>query len=97
MLESKIEETVCKYAQEKGFLTYKFTSPARRAVPDRMFIHPTGHICFVEFKASGKTATPQQAREHARLKGHNVQVFVVDSIEEGKFVIDLVRAQCLGC
>jgi hypothetical protein len=34
-LEKVIEAKVNAYAQSKGFLVYKFTSPARRAVPDR--------------------------------------------------------------
>tara|TARA_R110000868_G_scaffold11893_1_gene57896 strand:+ start:991 stop:1353 length:363 start_codon:yes stop_codon:yes gene_type:complete len=97
VLEKKIEERVCKYATDKGFLVYKFTSPARTAVPDRMFVHPSGHIAFIEFKATGKKPTPQQEREHLRLSGHNVPVYVVDNVEEGKLLIDRIGYQCLGC
>ena len=97
MLESKIEAAVCDYAKSKNFLVYKFTSPNRAAVPDRLFIHPTGFTFFVEFKAEGKTATPQQEREHARLRGHNVTVYVVDNIDLGKRVVDGVGSFCLGC
>ena len=90
MLERDIERKVCDYAKEKGFLVYKFTSPNRAAVPDRMFVHPNGRIFFTEFKASGKKPTPAQEREHTRLKGHNVQVFVVDNVEAGRLVIDMM-------
>ena len=38
MLEKQIESKVCDYAKSKGVLAYKFTSPARAAVPDRLFI-----------------------------------------------------------
>ena len=38
MLEKQIERKVCDYAKNKGLLAYKFTSPARAAVPDRLFI-----------------------------------------------------------
>lgn len=89
MLEKDIEAKVCKYAKNKGLLVYKFTSPARAACPDRMIINPDGKIWFIEFKAEGKKPTEQQAREHERLRGHNVSVFVVDNVEQGKFVIDL--------
>ena len=92
MLESKIEKAVCDYAKEKGFLVYKFTSPNRAAVPDRLLVYPTGKVIFIEFKASGKKPTPAQEREHQRLRGHNVEVFVVDSALAGKFVIDLIVA-----
>lgn len=97
MLEAKIEEAVCSYAKNKGFIVYKFTSPSRAAVPDRMFVHPTGHICFIEFKATGKVPTPAQNREHMRLINYNVPVYVVDDIDEGKLVIDRICYRCLGC
>lgn len=88
MLEKQIETKVCDYAKTKGFLVYKFTSPSRAAVPDRMFVTPAGRVFFIEFKASGKKPTPAQEREHARLRGHNVQVFVVDNVSEGFAIVD---------
>ena len=88
MLEAKIEAAVCDYAKTKGFLVYKFTSPNRAAVPDRMFVQSDGAVFFIEFKATGKKPTPAQGREHTRLRGHNVDVYVVDSIESGKLLID---------
>lgn len=90
MLEKQIEQKVCDYAKERGCLVYKFTSPNRAAVPDRLFVLPNGRIYFIEFKASGKKPTPAQEREHLRLKGHNVQVFVVDSIDGGRLVVDMM-------
>lgn len=92
MLEKQIETAVCQYAKDKGLLVYKFTSPNRAAVPDRLMVLPSGHIFFVEFKREGKKPTPAQAREHAKLSGHNVKVFIVDHIEHGKFIIDAVCA-----
>jgi hypothetical protein len=88
MLEKQIETKVCNYAKERGLLVYKFTSPNRMAVPDRMFIRPDGVVFFIEFKREGMTPTPAQDREHNRLRGHNVNVFVVDDVSTGKWVID---------
>lgn len=90
MLEATIEKKVCDYAKEKGCLVYKFTSPNRAAVPDRMLIRPDGYVFFIEFKATGKKPTQAQEREHIRLRGHNVAVFVVDNVDQGKFVIDVM-------
>jgi hypothetical protein len=90
MLEKQIEAKVCEYAKTKNVLVYKFTSPARAAVPDRMFIRPDGHIWFVEFKREGAKPTPAQEREHHRLRQHKVSVFVIDNVEEGKLMIDLM-------
>ena len=88
MFEKYIEAEVCDYARKKGLLAYKFTSPARAAVPDRMFITQDGRMFFCEFKAKGKKPTPAQEREHTRLRQHKVNVFVIDDVEKGKWVID---------
>lgn len=93
MIEKDIERKVNDYAKERGLLVYKFTSPNRAAVPDRLYILPSGHMFFIEFKAEGKKPTPAQEREHARLRGHNVTVYVVDNVTEGKQIIDVM---CLG-
>ena len=92
MLEKQIEAAVCNYAKSKGLLVYKFTSPNRAAVPDRLFILPSGHVIFIEFKATGQKPTPAQEREHARLRGHHIAVFVVDSVGSGIHVIDTMCA-----
>ena len=90
MLEKEIEAKVCEYAKQLNVLVYKFTSPNRMAVPDRMLIRPDGHIWFVEFKREGAKPTPAQEREHHRLRQHKVSVFVIDNVEEGKLMIDLM-------
>jgi len=88
MLEKVVEVKVNAYAQSKGFLTYKFTSPARRAVPDRLYICPKGTVIFVEFKREGQKPTPPQEREHHRLRMQNVHVFVIDNVDSGKAMVD---------
>ena len=40
-----------------------------------------------------KLLTPDQEREHARLRGHNVTVYVVDNVAEGKHI---VTTMCAG-
>lgn len=90
MLEKKIESSVCDYAKSKGLLVYKFTSPARAAVPDRMFVMPSGKVWFVEFKREGQKPTVPQQREHERLRGHNVDVFVIDNVAEGRRIVDMM-------
>ncbi len=88
MLERDIEHAVCDYAKAQGMLVYKFTSPARSAVPDRLFVTDHGVVFFIEFKRKGAKATPAQLREHGRLKGHGVEVFVIDDVQLGKWTID---------
>jgi hypothetical protein len=94
MLEKEIEAKVCDYAKTKNVLVYKFTSPNRMAVPDRLFIRPDGRIWFCEFKREGQKPTPAQDREHHRLRQHKVSVFVIDSIEDGKAMVDMMVMGC---
>ena len=90
MLEKDIERKVCEYAKASGVDHYKFTSPNRAAVPDRMFVSAGGHIWFCEFKREGQKPTEAQEREHHRLRQHQINVFVVDSVEQGKSTINLM-------
>ena len=94
MLEKQIEAAVCEYARSRDVLAYKFTSPARAAVPDRMFIRQDGRVWFCEFKRTGAKPTEPQEREHHRLRQHNVNVFVIDTIAEGKLMIDMMLKKC---
>ena len=94
MLEKVIEKKVKDYARSKGLLAYKFTSPSRAAVPDDLFITPDGAMFFCEFKAEGKKPTTAQAREHQRLREQKVNVFVIDNVDEGKIMIDLMVMGC---
>lgn len=94
LLERQIEEKVGTYAKEQGFLVYKFTSPQRAAVPDRLYITPRGKVFFVEFKRTGQVPTPAQAREHDRLRAQGVTVYVIDLIETGEIMVDEMRLVC---
>ena len=48
-------------------------------------------MAFVELKAPGKKATPQQAREHDRLRADGFSVLVVDTPEGAEKAVMLVR------
>lgn len=88
MLEKEIESAVCKYAKEKGFEVYKFSSPNRAGVPDRMFIGAYQRAFWIEFKREGGTPTPVQTREAAKISSKGFAVYLCDSIVEGKSIID---------
>ena len=90
-LEKDIEKKVCDYAKSVGMLCYKFTSPARRSVPDRLFITPEGKVFFIEFKRAGLLPTPAQAVEIEKIRLQHVRVYVVDNVMTGKQCIDLER------
>lgn len=88
MLEKDIERAFCEYAKKKGCIPYKFTSPARRSVPDRMIVGPNGLVIFIEFKAPGKKPTDAQDREISRLVALGHHVFVCDKKGQGELILD---------
>lgn len=94
MLEREIEKKVCDYAREKGFEVYKFTSPSRVGVPDRMFIGFPQRVFWIEFKREGGEPTPVQIREMQKIAGRGFSVYLVDNVEDGKKIIDEEKATC---
>lgn len=97
MLEKQIERRVCEHAHARGLTAYKFTSPARAAVPDRIFLAPVPeflrpvlaqYIRFVELKRTGAKPTAAQEREHTRLRALGFTVDVADSVDRGKQIVE---------
>jgi len=89
MKESEIEKKVCDYAKTLGGIAYKFVSPARRSVPDRLFVMPGGISFFVEFKTPTGKLTTGQEREIRRLRDQGQFVYIISDVELGKTIIDL--------
>ena len=88
MQESEIEAAVCNYAKSKyKWLVYKFVSPSNRGVPDRLFIR-NETVFFIEFKAWNKIPTKLQKRVITKIRNQGVDVYVVDSIKQGKEIFD---------
>lgn len=79
MRESVIEKYLVAEVKKRGGIAYKFTSPGRRSVPDRLVLWPEGVAEFVELKAPGCKPTPLQAREHEKLRALGFAVTVIDS------------------
>ena len=76
MTEAGIEQRVVKYCNDHKLLTYKFTSPSHRGVPDRLIIGP-GRVLFLELKQAAKKPTPLQEREIRRINQFAVSETVV--------------------
>ncbi len=80
--EKAIEKKVVAWATAQGFYTRKFSSPAHRGVPDRIFIRK-GCVVFLEFKRPGKEPTELQARELMLLKDQKIEAAWCDSFIQG--------------
>lgn len=89
MKETQIESKVVKKAKELGFLTYKFTSPSNRGVPDRMFITPHGEVFFIEFKSAKGKVTKLQEKVINDIENCDVKVHLVYGVEEGLLLLNL--------
>ena len=88
MIEKTIEKKVCDYAKTKRMIVYKMNPLNNRGIPDRLFLTAGGDIFFIEFKQLGKKPNENQAREIARLRANNIDVYVIDNVDDGKKVID---------
>lgn len=88
MLERDVEKKVCAYAKEKGWMPFKFVSPGNAGVPDRLFLRD-GKVIFIEFKAPGKISTPIQRVQQDRIRRLGFEVYVCDSVEDGKLIFNV--------
>ena len=79
MSEKDIEAYLVRKVKLIGGEAYKFSSPSRRGVPDRVVILPSGAVLWVELKAEGRRPTLLQSKEHERLRTLGQRVVVVDS------------------
>jgi hypothetical protein len=80
MRESQLEQKLVSHITKLGGIAYKFSSPNRRSVPDRLCVMPNGRAFFVELKAEGKAPTPLQQHEHETLRALGHTVLVIDKI-----------------
>ncbi len=81
MLERDVEAWLVAETKRRGGIAYKFTSPQRRSVPDRLVLLPGGRMFFVECKRPGGQPTEAQTREHERMRELGFDVFVMDKKE----------------
>lgn len=80
--EESIERALVRAVVRHGGVAYKFTSPARRGVPDRLVVLPGGRVIFIEVKASGGRLSKLQEIEIARLSGLGCEVRIVWSADD---------------
>ena len=71
--EKTVEKYLIDQVQRLGGIAYKFVSPQRKFVLDRLCVLPGGIVWFVEVKSGDKVPSPGQFREIERLtqKGHH--------------------------
>lgn len=88
ILERHIEAHCVRYVKRKGGKCYKFTSPSRRSVPDRIVISPQGVTGYLELKAPGKEPTAAQWAEIKKIQSRNAPCDYADTKEKVETWVD---------
>ncbi len=91
MNEKSIEQYLVRKVKAAGGIAYKFTSPGKRAVPDRIALLPGGNIIFVECKRPGAKATKAQQYELDRIAKLGFRAMVIDSKEQIKGLLNAIH------
>lgn len=76
--ERDVEKALVDAVEKRGGIAYKFSSPNRRNVPDRLIVLPNCAPFFVECKRPGEGPNKGQAREIARLLGLGQAVYILN-------------------
>ncbi len=88
MLEKMIEMYLVRYVKRKGGLAIKMNPAGMVGIPDRQVFLPGGKTFFVELKAPGQKPRAAQLGWHHKLRGLGFRVYVLDSREDVKRVVD---------
>lgn len=88
--ERDLEAYGKKQLQGIGCLVYKFSSPAKRGVPDQLVITPTGFAIFIEYKHPNKQGklSKLQKIEIQKLRKNGAYVLVCNSTDQ---IIELLN------
>lgn len=89
--ENKVEQRLIDGVEALGGITFKFVSPGRAGVPDRVVILPGGDVHFVELKAMGGKPSRIQLRRISQLRKLDVTALVLTGIDEVERYLDNLR------
>ena len=90
--ERDIEDYLRTQVKKIGGYAYKFSSPMKRAVPDRICIFPGGIVYFIEVKKPKGELTPAQQRELTKLRDFGCLVTTIWSVEDvDRFIGKMAR------
>lgn len=92
LLERDIERHLVRRVAECGGVAYKWVSPGRVGVADRIVIRPGGQVWFVELKTATGRLSPLQQVFAADMRRMGVNYIVIRSKEEvDQWILDLTK------
>jgi hypothetical protein len=94
--EKDIEAWIRRRVEDLGGEFWKFTSPGRDGVPDRIAIFPDGRIVFVELKTERGRLSKVQAHVCKRLIELNQQVCIVFGMEGAEEFLEDMAERSAG-
>lgn len=94
--ERDIEKWLKKEIEGLGGEFWKFTSPGRDGVPDRIALFPDGRIVFVELKTERGQLSKIQAHVCKRLIDLNQQVCIVFGMEGAREFLQDMKDHSVG-
>ncbi|MCJ7839963.1 VRR-NUC domain-containing protein [Lederbergia sp. NSJ-179] len=93
MKESQLEKRLKDKIEKLGGLCFKWVSPGRRGVPDRICILPKGRIIFVEMKAPNGRLSPLQRKRIDELRVRGQEVYVLHTRKKVDDFIEMVGGE----
>jgi len=94
--ESKVEKHLVGKIEELGGICYKFTSPGRNGVPDRVCVMPKGLVVFVETKAPNGRLSPRQRDELSLLNSLDQIAHVANTFKKVNALVEEMRRMLYG-
>lgn len=86
--EKYLEKKLTEGLHALGVWCEKYTNPFKAGYPDRMCIEKTGKVSWVEVKTPGEKLRPLQEERRRELEGYGCPVYVVDSEEALRSVLE---------
>lgn len=91
MKEKTIEKKLVKELEKIGGLCLKFNSQSMVGIPDRVILYKGGKLAFAETKAPSGKLRPIQVAVKSKLESLGFKVYVVNTIEKIKEVVDEIK------
>lgn len=88
MRERSVEHAFNAEIKKNGGISIKLVPLHLAGLPDRLALLPGGRLFFAEIKAPGKRPRAIQTRIMSKIKNLGFEVYVLDSLEAIKKVIE---------